>query len=137
MQVRGSSVRQWFSKEMMRLGHQGNYPSHPKRRGKPPAVEVRKKLPLPRGRPPSTAHTPEDTSTACVPETKGEYYKQDTPNTIKMGVLWPNSLYSLTMYAFDPQAQELTAGPREATYHILSNTGQSPRTAALDMQKWR
>ena len=97
----------------------------------PSAVEVRTKLPLPKGRPPLTVHTPEATSTACVPETKGEYYEEDTTNTVKMGVLWPNSLDSLTMYVFDVEAQELTASQREATYHILSDTGAESQDSGL------
>ena len=40
-----------------------------------------------------------------------------------MSVMWPNSLDKLTMYVFDPEAQELTNGPHKATYHILSDTG--------------
>ena len=124
----------------MRQGHQGAYqknPSHPKKRGKPPAVEVRTKLPLPRGRQPSTAHTPEASVTAGTPETKGDYYEEETPHKVKMGVIWPTSIDNLTMYAFDPEAQELTAGPQKATYRILSDTGRSLRTAVLGMQRWR
>ena len=90
MQVPASSVRQWFNEERMRRGHQGDYkkyPSHPKKRGQPPAVNVRTKLPLQRGRQPSTTHTPEATVTASTPESKGEYYEDETPHKVKMGVL--------------------------------------------------
>ena len=92
---------------------------------------MRTKLPLPRGRQPWTAHTPEDTATASTPETKGEYYKEETPHKVKMGALWPKSLDNFTMYSFDREAQELTAGPHEATCHILSDTGAEFQDSGL------
>ena len=126
MQVPASSIRQWFNEERMRMGHQGNYhkySSHPKRRGKPPAVEVRMKLPLSRGKAPSATHTPEAPSATHVPKAKGEYYEEDTPHKVKMDVLWPNSLDSLTMYSFDPEAHELIDGAHGGTHHLLSDNG--------------
>ena len=78
VQVPASSVRQWLNEKRMRQGHQGDYqkyPSHPKKRGQPPAVEVKTNLPLPRGRQPLTAHTPEATVTASPPRPKGSTTK--------------------------------------------------------------
>ena len=134
MQVPASSVRQWFTEERMRQGHQGDYqkyPSQPKKRGRPPTVEVRTKLPLQRWRQPSTSHAPEDTRTMSTPEPKGEYYKEETPQEVKMSVMWASGLDKLTMYAFDPEAQEITTAPQEATHHVLSDTGAESQDSGL------
>ena len=75
MAVPASSVKQWFNKERMAMGHQGDYhkyPSHPKRKGKPPAVEVSMKLPLSRGKAPSATHIPEVPSATHVPEQRSK-----------------------------------------------------------------
>ena len=90
MRVLASFVRQWLNEERMRMGHQGNYhkyPSQPKRRGKPPAVEVRTKLPLSRQKAPSATHTPEAPSATNVPKVRGEYYEEDTPQKVELDVL--------------------------------------------------
>ena len=106
-------------------GNYQKYPSHPKKKGKPPAEKVRTKLPLPRGGQPSTSHAPEATVTTSTSEPKGEYYEEETPHEVKM------SVDKLTMYAFDPEAQELTTGPHEATYHILSDNGTESQDSGL------
>ena len=48
-----------------------------------------------------------------------------------MDVLWPNSLDSLTMYSFDPEAQELINGAHGGTYHLLSHTGTEYQDSSL------
>ena len=76
MQVPASDVKQWFNKERRRMGHQGNYhkyQSHPKRRGQ------RTKLPLSRGKAPLATNIDEVPSATHAPETKSEYFKEDTP----------------------------------------------------------
>ena len=48
-----------------------------------------------------------------------------------MDVLWPNSLDSLTMYSFDPEAQELINGAHRGTHHLLSDTGVESQDSGL------
>ena len=66
-----------------------------------------------------------------VQKAKGEYYKKDTPHKVKMDILWPNSLDSLTMYTFDQEAQELIGGAHGGTYHLLSDTGAESQDSGL------
>ena len=124
MQVPVTAVRQWFTKERMKQGHQSDYQRYPsQRRGKLPTVEVRTQLPLKRGRQPSTSHALEGSSTVSTPELKGENIEEETPQELKMSVMWTSGLDQLTMYAFDQEAQEMTTAPQEDANHILSNTG--------------
>ena len=106
----------------MRQGHQSNYQRYPSQsRGKRPTVEVRTQLPLQRGRQSSTSHALEGSITVSTPEPKGEYVKEETPQELKMSVMWRSGLDQLTMYTFDPEAQEMTTAPREVAHHILSD----------------
>ena len=100
------SVKQWFNEERMAKGHAGNYHKYPKRKGKPPSVEVRTNVPLSRGKAPSATY---------VPEAKGEYFEDDIPQKVKMDVLWPPTLKSITMYSFDLEAQGLIDGTHSGT----------------------
>ena len=108
----------------MRQGHHSNYTKYPtKKRGTPPAVEVRTQLPLRRGRQPRAAQAPEGPSVGATPESKGVYFEEETPQEENMSVMWTEGLEQLTMYAFNPEAQEITTAPQEDGYHILSDTG--------------
>ena len=88
------TVKKWFNQERMPKGRAGNFHTTPKRKGKPPAVEVRSHLPLTRGKAPSATY---------IQETKGEYFKDDTPQKVEMDVLWPPCLESLTMHSFESE----------------------------------
>ena len=46
-----------------------------------------------------------------TPESKGEYFEEETPQEGKISVMWTEGLEQLTMYAFDPEAQEITIAP--------------------------
>ena len=113
MQVSDTAVWKWLTEERMRQGHQSDYQKYPsQKRWKPPAVEVRTQLPLRRGKPPLASQTMEGSSAGSTPEPKGEYVEEETPQEMKMSVMWTNSLEQLTMYAFNPEAQEITTAPQ-------------------------
>ena len=48
-----------------------------------------------------------------------------------MSVMWTSSLDQLTMYAFDPEAQEMTTAPQEDGHHILSDAGTESQDSGL------
>ena len=54
---------------------------------------------------------------------------------MKMSVMWTNGLEQLTMYAFDPEAHEITTAPPEDAHHILSDTGTESQDSSLGI--WR
>ena len=118
----------------MRHGHQSDYQKYPsQRRSKPPAVEVKTQLPLQRGRQPLASQALEGSSAGSTPEPKGEYVEEETPQELKMSVMWTNGLEQLTMYAFDPEAQEITT-PRRMTTISSVTPGRSLRTGGWGMQ---
>ena len=66
-----------------------------------------------------------------TPEPKEEYVKEETPQELKMSVMWTSGLDQLTMYAFDPEAQEMTTALQEDAHHILSDTGTESQDSGL------
>ena len=61
---------------------------------------------------------------------KGECFKEDTPQTVEMDVIWPTNLESLTMYLFDSEAQGLIDGPHGGTHHACILKGGTHPTVA-------
>ena len=130
--VSDTAVRKWFTEKRMRQGHQSNYKKYPtQKRGKPPAVEVRTQLPFQRGRQPLAAQTLEGPSAGRTPKRKGEYVEEETPQEGKISVMWTDGLEQLTMYAFNPEAQEITTAPQEDNHHILSDPGAESQDSGL------
>ena len=113
MGVTDTPVRKWFSNERMRQGHHTEYTKYPtQKRGTPPAVEVRTQLPLGRGRQPRAPQNPGRPRTGWTPGTKGEYIEEETHHEEKMSVTWTEGLEQLTIYAYDPEAQEVPVNPQ-------------------------
>ena len=76
MGVTGTSVRRWFADKRMRQGHHTEYTKYPtdiaKKKGKPPAVEVRTQLPLLRGRRLRALQAAGSSGAAWAPKGEGE-----------------------------------------------------------------
>ena len=136
MGVTGTAVRKWFSDERMRQGHHTEYTKYPiQKRGTPAAVEVRTQLPLRRGRQPRAPQTVGTPRTSWTPRTKGEYVQEEAHQEEKMSVTWTEDLEQLTMYAYDPEAQEVPVNPQGVKVPrgclILSDTGAESQDSGL------
>ena len=134
MGVSDTAVRKWFSDERMRQGHHTEYTKYPtQKRGIPPAV--RTQLPLRRGRQPQAAQTPGRPRAGCTAGTKGEYIEKETHQEEKMSVMWTEGLEQLTLFAFDPEAQEVPVTPQgvkvSGGFLILSDTGTESQDSGL------
>ena len=66
-----------------------------------------------------------------TPESKGEYFEEETPQEGKISVMWTEGLEQLMMYAFDPEAQEITIAPRMMTTNIHTDTGVESQDSGL------
>ena len=106
----------------MEKGHVGNFHTTPKRKGKPPAVEVRTHLPITRGKAPSATY---------IPEAKGEYFEEDTPQNVEMDVPLPPGLESIRKYAFHLVGQGLNDSMLNGTCPPLDNAGEESQDSGL------
>ena len=95
MGVGMKDIKGWFAEERKAQGHAGNGSTTPIE--KPPAVEVRARLPVvARGSRPSASY---------VPKHKGEYMEDGMKSVVDP--LWPEaSGSSITLYAYDSKDQE-------------------------------
>ena len=116
MGVTGTSVRRWLTDERMRQGHHMEYTKYPtdiaKKKGKPPAVEVRTQLPLRRGRRPRTPQASWSSRAAWSPKEGGEYEEEESQQDEKTSVTWTEGLKQLTMYAYNPETHEVPVNPQ-------------------------
>ena len=72
MGVPVTAIKHCYKEERKAKGHSGNFHICPKAKGKAPAVEIRKRLPLTlRGKAPVATY---------IPDPKGEYFEEDTPS---------------------------------------------------------
>ena len=98
MGVGVKDIKCWFTEESQVQEHAGDSPTTP--REKPPTVQVRARLPITS----KWAHPP----APYIPERGVKYMEEDHPLKTDVNPLWKNAESSRTVYAYDPEDQELT-----------------------------
>ena len=122
----------------MRQGHHTEYTKYPthiaKRKGKPPAVEVRTQLPLHRGRRPQVSQSVGPSEATWTPKGEGEYMEEE-PQDDKISVTWTEGLEQITMYPFDQDTHKVPVNPNGVGVPegclVLSSAGVDSQDSGL------